>query len=278
MFFVTLDRPIGDFREVILARAVDERIRSRRVGSGGAVTSLLLFMLDQGYVDGIVVAKRVKGLYAELIVARTQEEVLNAAGDKWSVLPYTTKLREALQDETLGRVALVGLPCQAQFLWQMKMFPLLETDFVSKIHLVISLFCLGTFASEAFVDLLRLRYGLDPERVAYIGLEKNNIKVVYDSEEMLIPLKEVLPYIQTGCLVCPDYTGVFSDISAGLSENHPGYTVLIIRSDRALSIVEEAKEKGYIEATKAGADVIEEIETKARGKIVRATRYMSMIL
>ncbi|HIP57456.1 MAG TPA: hypothetical protein EYH02_05260 [Ignisphaera aggregans] len=101
---------------MVLARAVDEDIRRQRIASGGGVTALLIFMLERGYVDGVVVAKRVRGLVAELVIARRRDEVSRAAGNKWSVLPYTTRLREALQDESLRKIALVGLPCQAQFL------------------------------------------------------------------------------------------------------------------------------------------------------------------
>ncbi len=278
MSLVSIENPIGDYLEVYLAKSADEEIRKKKTASGGAVTSLLIYMLENGIVDGVVVAKRIKGLHAELIVARNRREVLEAAGNRWSVLPYTAKFREALQDDSLKKLAVVGLPCQAQFLWQMRSFPLLETDIVSKIYLVISLFCLGTFATEAFVDLLRLKYGLDPGKIASISLVKNYIKVIYGEEEKKIPLQEVLPYVQTGCLVCPDYTGIFSDISAGIAESHPGYTVLIIRDEKAKKLVLEAKEKGYLELVKAGSDVVEEIETKARGKIVRATRYMSILL
>ena len=278
MVLVSIEKPLGDYIEIVLARAVDEDIRSQRIASGGAVTALLVFMLEKGYVDGVVVARKVRGLAAELVIARKRDEVLKAAGNRWSVLPYTTRLREALQDESLRRIALVGLPCQAQFLWQMRMYPLLETDFVSKIYFVISLFCLGTFASEAFTDLLRVRYGLEPDRIESISLEKNAIKILCNGSEKLIPLAEILPYVQTGCLVCLDYAGTFSDLSAGICENYPGYTVLILRNDKAVKIVNEAESCGYIEVRKAGLDVVEEIETKARGKIVRATRYMSVLL
>ena len=278
MSIVSFDKPLGDYIEIVLARALDERIRRQKVASGGATTALLIYMLDSGEIDGVVAAKKVRGLVAELVIARNREEVLQAAGNRWSVLPYTTKLKEALQHGDVEKVALVGLPCQAQFLWQMRMFPLLETDFVNKIHMIISLFCIGTFVSEAFVDILKLRYGLDPERVSSIGLEGNRLRIVYDSEEKVIPLQEVIPYIQTGCLVCPDYTGVLADLSSGLSENYPGYTVFIIRSECAREAVYGAKDRGYLEVRKAGADVIDEIETKARGKIVRATRYMSLLL
>ncbi len=278
MSLVSIEKPLGEYLEVYLARSTDEEIRKRRTASGGAVTSLLVYMLENKIVDGVVVAKKIKGLHAELVIARNKKEVLDAAGNRWSVLPYTARFREALQDESLKRIAVVGLPCQAQFLWQMRAFPLLETDVVSKIYMVISLFCLGTFATEAFVDLLKLKYGLDPEKIISVGLEKNYIKVIYGEEEKKIPLQEILPYVQTGCLVCPDYTGVFSDISAGLSESYPGYTVLIIRDEKAKKLVLDASKKGYLELIKARTDVIEEIETKARGKIVRAMRYMSILL
>ncbi len=278
MSLVSIEKPLGDYIEIVLARSKDEEIRSRRTASGGAITTLLIYMLENNLVDGVVVAKKIRGLQAELVIARNREEVLEAAGNRWSVLPYTARFREALQDESLKRIAVVGLPCQAQFLWQMRSFPLLETDVVSKIYMVISLFCLGTFATEAFVDLLKLKYGLDPEKIVSVGLERNYIKVIYGEEEKKIPLQEILPYVQTGCLVCPDYTGIFSDISAGLSENYPGYTVLIIRDEKAQKLVKEASEKGYLEIIKAKTDVIEEIETKARGKIVRAMRYMSILL
>ncbi len=145
--------------------------------------------LDEELIDGVVVAKRVKGLLAKLVVAKSNEEILRAAGNRWSVLPYTTKLRETLQSESINRVTIVGLPCQTQFLQQMKTFPLLETDFVTKIYLIVSLFCIGTFATEPFIEFLKLRYGLDPERVTYIGLEKNSIRIEYDHEQKLVPPK-----------------------------------------------------------------------------------------
>ncbi len=275
---ISSEKPLGDFKEVLLARATDEEIRSRRVSSGGAVTAILAYLLKEGTVDGVVVARRVKGFKAELVIAKSKEELLEAAGDKWSVIPYTTRLRDALETEEVRSVALVGLPCQAQFLWQMRAFPLLETDFVSKIKLIISLFCLGTFATEAFIDMLRFKYSMDPEYIDHIGIDKGGLRIIYRGEVRTIPLNEVIPYMQTGCLVCPDYTGVFSDLSAGISELHPGYTLLLVRSDEGMKAVKEAASNGYIEYFKAGPEVIDEVETKARGKIVRAMRYMSMLL
>ncbi len=276
MSIIPPDKPLGDYRAIVLARA-RKRVEASHAG-GGAVTALLAYLLDHKIVDGVVTARRIKGFKGELTIVQDSEELYATAGDLWAVLPYTAKLKEALQDEKLKRVAFVGLPCQAQFLYQMRLFPLLETDFVTKIYLVISLFCLGTFATEAFLETLRTHYNLEPEKVENITLEQGQLKITYDNKTINIPVHEVLPHLQTGCLVCPDYTGVFSDISAGLSETHPGYTVLIVRTSQGEQAIREATEKGYLETVKAGTDVIEELKMKAQSKITRAAKHMSLLL
>ena len=164
-FIVSRDKPIGDYVSIYLARAADENIRKRRVGSGGAVTSILIYLLEKNIVDAIVVAKRKKGLEGEIAIAKSRDEILKVAGDRWNVLPFTAKLRETLAEEEINKVAIVGLPCQAQFLRQMKLFPLLETDFSRKIYLVVSLFCMGTYATEAFLNFLKMMYKLEPEKI-----------------------------------------------------------------------------------------------------------------
>ncbi len=275
---MVLDKPLGEYKSMYLARARDESIWRHRIGSGGAVTALLLYMLEEGIVDAVVTARKTRGVTGEIVVARSREELLEAAGTRWSVLPFTMRLKEALSDESIRRVAMVGLPCQAQFLWQMKLFPVLETDFSGKIHFIVSLFCIGTFATEAFLSSLQRLYGIEPSRVTGINIVGDTLIIRYDGGEKRILLSEAIPYMQLGCLVCPDYTGVFSDLSAGISEQYPGYTVLITRSDRAEEYLEEARDKGYVELLKAPVHIVEEIEIKARAKMIRAQKYMSIVL
>ncbi len=277
-YIVDPNKPLGEYRSMYLARAVDREIRSRRIGSGGAVTALLLYMLENNVIDAVVVAKKRDGFTGEIVVARTRDELLEAAGDKWAVLPFTMKLKERLSDESIERVAIVGLPCQAQFLWQMRMYPMLETDFSGKITFVVSLFCLGTFATEAFLNYLKTYHGIDPESVESINIVGDYIEAVYKGGSKTIPVRDIIPYMQLGCLVCPDYTGVFSDLSAGISESYPGYTVLVSRTSVSEKLVGEACSSGYIEARKAPLSVVEEVLIKARAKIMRATRYMSLVL
>lgn len=275
---IPIDKPLGEYKNIYLARAKDESIRKRRIGSGGAITALLLYMIENNIVDAIVTARKTKGVTGEIVVAHSRNELLEAAGTKWSVLPFTLKLKEALSDESIKKVAMVGLPCQAQFLWQMKLFPVLETDFSSKIHFIVSLFCIGTFATEAFLSNLHRLYGINPDRVHGIHIIGDMLVIKYNNNEKKVMLSEAIPYMQLGCLVCPDYTGIFSDLSAGISEQFPGFTVLVSRNDKSEKYLREATETGYIELLKAPIHIAEEIEIKARAKMIRAQKYMTLVL
>ena len=137
---------------------------------------------------------------------------------------------------------------------------------------------MGTYATEAFVHFLKRVYKLNPEEILDIHLSGDKIHITMTKNEMTIPTNDVLPYVQMGCLICPDYTGIFSDISAGMSENYPGYTVLIVRNPETKKIVEDAYNDHYIEIKPGSANLIDELNFRAQVKLMRAVKYASMLL
>ncbi len=276
-FLVVPKEPLGEYVRIYLAQAASEEIRRRRVGSGGAVTAFLIYLLDSGYVDAVLTAKRVEGLKGRIQLARTREEILDAAGNRWNVVPYMQELSEALSNADIRKVAIVGLPCQAQFLGQVRLMPLMESDFSDKIGVVISLFCFGTFATDAFLAYVEREFGLKPEDITSVALRGENIVIMGGRKRFIVPIKSVLHYIQHGCLVCPDYTGIFADLSAGISEAHLGHTVLIARNEEVDKLLHEAAGRGYLKLEPAPPDVFEELEMKAEAKKSRALKYISMI-
>ncbi len=271
-----VEHPIGTYVNIYEARALDPRIASMR-RKGGAVTAILLYLLEKGIIDSVIVARKKKGLKGEAFLAKTPEEVLQAAGSKWSIVPYTLGLKEKLLSPDVRKTAFVGLPCQAQFLRQMKMFPLMESDFSRKIYLIISLFCMGTFAVESFLNYMHRSYRLQPEDIVNIEVVKDKLLIIHRSGELEIDISEALPYLQHGCLTCPDYTGVFADISAGRSPESD-YTVLITRNKLADKIVKDAAGEGYIELHEASVKTMDAILEKGREKVFRSYKYLSAVL
>lgn len=275
----SFEQPLGEYLKIYLARSKLKEVLNKRKVSGGAVTSILCYLLDKKIVDAAVVAKRVKGVQGEIIVARNRRDVLEAAGDRWNVVPLTIHIRELLVQYNLNKIVVVGLPCQAQFLGYMRTMPLLESDFGEKIYLLISLFCLGTFAVEAFLNYLYMNYHLKPEVISEIKLVKDHFVISsYEGQEINVPVKEALPYLQRGCLACSDYTGVFSDISAGISEKKLGYTVLIVRNEIGDKVVNDAYKNGYIEIKEISEKEVYDIREKAIEKIKRAMQFMPLVV
>lgn len=274
------DDPLGKFKRIYLAKTKSKEIASIEGVSGGAVTSILCYLLDNNIVDAVVTVKKDVGIEGKVVIARNTREVLEAAGSKWSLVPYMKVLKDAIYEHSLGKVAIVGLPCQISFLRQMKNFPLLETDFGEKIHLLIGLFCIGTFAQEVFKSFIMREYGIDAKVIRDIRIEGENLVIYTDTKEKHteIPIAKLLKYLQTGCLLCGDYTAVSSDISAGVLPNHPGTTVIIARSNESEEILNDAEKKGYLKIFPASRDVVEEIKCNAIEKMKRAKMYMENIL
>lgn len=120
----------------------------------------------------------------------------------------------------------------------MRLMPLLEVDFAEKIEFIISLFCLGTFATEAFLAYLSREHGITPEQIESVALIKDKIVIaLQEGGSVEVPVDSALNYMKYGCLTCPDYTGVFADLSAGVSEKHLGKTVLIARNEKAQKLL-----------------------------------------
>ncbi len=279
IMYVTPRNPLGEYINIYIARSKDPEVLSRKIGGGGAVTSILCYLLDKGICDAAVAAKRTKGFEGSIVVARTRKEVVEAAGNKWSIVPFTSRLRRIIEEYNLKSVAIVGLPCQTQFLGHMRMFPILETDFGERIKVIISLFCMGTFAHELFLAYLRSTYNIRAEEIEDIRIEKDSLVItLVNNEKIRIPVDKITPYLQVGCLVCTDYTGVSSDISAGTISSYPGYTVLITRTQLGDEIVRNSSREGYIEIREIDQKVLEEIRMKALSKIKRADYYASKLL
>ncbi len=276
---LTPRNPLGEYINIYIARSKDPEILSRKVGSGGAVTSILCYLLDKGICDAAVAARRTKGFEGSIIVARTREEVIEAAGNKWSIVPFTSRLRRIIEENNLKSVAIVGLPCQAQFLGHMRMFPILETDFGERIKIIISLFCMGTFAHEVFLAYLRSTYNIRAEEIEDMRIEGDNLVIILtNNRRTKIPVSRIATYLQAGCLICTDYTGVLADISAGTISSYPGYTVLITRTPLGNEVVRKAAQEGYIEIREADQKVLEEIKARALDKIKRAHDFATKLL
>ena len=227
--------------------------------SGGVVTQLLLFAMDENLVDGVVVTRmnRKHPLLPEPFIARTREEILEASKSKYCPVPTNIALREVLQRD--GRYAFVGLPCHIHGLRKAQK---LNKTLAKRIVLSIGLFCShnDSFHSTRYI-LNRLNVNpSDVSRIDYRGKGWPGLLTVEQKSGIVttcafhdwIRVHEYCFFTPDRCLVCCDHAAELADISAGdawlpeILKDHAGTSIFISRSKVGEELLHLAKSKGDI--------------------------------
>ena len=104
------DERLGPYLNCYIGHAADQQTRYEG-STGGMVTSILLYALESGMIDGALVASLPSDgtLTPKPYIARTTKEILESARSLYCPLPANLALREIL--DVPGRYAVVGIPC-----------------------------------------------------------------------------------------------------------------------------------------------------------------------
>jgi coenzyme F420 hydrogenase subunit beta len=242
------DSPLGSYQTIMISRA-GKKIERSDFQAGGTVSSLTLFALKKGYVDGAVLTDR-DGLLPVPRFVIEPEEVLKCASSKYTAAPTLSALNRAIS-KGLRNIGIVATPCQALAIALMRSNPSKDNDFIDPIGLVIGLFCTWALDFRRFEGYISER--IDTERIAKIDIPPPPAEVMEifmkSGKKITIPLDEARELILEGCSYCIDMTAEFSDISVGVLEGHPDMNTLIVRTERGQEIVDNAIQEGYIMAS-----------------------------
>ncbi|MEM2779960.1 MAG: Coenzyme F420 hydrogenase/dehydrogenase, beta subunit C-terminal domain, partial [Candidatus Bathyarchaeia archaeon] len=256
------DNHLGNFLACFVGHSNDYDVRFNSA-SGGVVTQLLLFALEQGIIDGAVVTRMRADnpLMPESFIAKTKEEIVSASKSKYCPTSPNEVLKHALKEN--GRFAFVGLPCQIHGVRKAEVN---VKGLREKIVLHIGLFCSHTVNFDGTRFLLN-RFGVAPESVeeiAYRGCGWPGF--------MFIKLKNggcfLFPYVggwnaywpvfssffftPFRCLMCVDESNELADISVGdawlkeFKNEKIGESMVVARTSVGLKLLEEASSKGVI--------------------------------
>jgi coenzyme F420 hydrogenase subunit beta len=236
----------GIAQDVVLARASDEAVNASGQ-DGGLVSAILIWALENDVIDAALVSylegdgrswKAVPG------VARTRDEVLSAAGSRYTYSANPLAYADAIAGGA-ERIALVGMSCQASAP------PVMAARKAGKVArrfaLTIGLLCSKTFDDAIFSELFEARYGLQREEMV-----KMNIKGVFqiwmrDGSYHEVPLKEAHAWTREGCKLCPDFAAEHADISTGGIGAFGDWTLTIVRTERGRDVMGRLTEAGCIE-------------------------------
>ena len=240
------DEQAGVSKDIILARATNPEVHARGQ-DGGLVSAILLWALEHGYIDAALVS-HLEGdgtsWKAVPAVARTREEVMAAAGSRYTYSANTIAYDQAVAGGA-ERLALVGMSCQSS------VPPVMAARKAGKparrLALNIGLLCSKTFDDAIFEDLFEARYG-----VARRDIVKMNVKGVMqlwtrDGGYHEVPLKECHAWTREGCKRCPDFAAEHADISTGGIGAFNDWTLTIVRTDLGREIIVKMLTDGTIE-------------------------------
>lgn len=260
----------GPYRYKTLARAADPNfLRSGQ--DGGVVTAMIAWALDNGELDGAVVAAPSETVpwLDEPRLVRTKDQLLATAGSRYTYCATPLGLKEAAAEKCKS-VALVGVSCESTAVRQIAAAGIKR--WTRNVKMVFGLMCTETFDYEAFViGKLKHERGIDLDDIAKINVKGKVIVTLKDGTDIDIPLKECRPFANEWCHHCPDFAAEHADLSCG-GLGMEGWTMILVRSERGQDFLERAVAAGIVELRDAeeepkALEVMMRLATKQRERI-----------
>ncbi|WP_424359559.1 coenzyme F420 hydrogenase subunit beta [Methanocella sp. MCL-LM] len=262
----------GKYKEVMALKAKDNAITGV-AQDGGVVTALLCYALDQGIIDGAIVAgKSDTPWLPKPVVATTKAEIMAGAGTKYTISPNMAAIKTAVREYGLDKVALVGTPCQIYAARKMQLYPFGARHVGDKIALTIGIFCTENFSYAGLKTVIEdhCKVPIDSVKKMEIGKGKFSVKAAKD---VAIPIKETHKYEQDGDHVCTDLTAEFADIATGSIGTPDGWSTTFTRTTKGSDLMKKAIAAGVFEtkqmsefAAPMGLAMLEKLETGKKDK------------
>lgn len=267
------DSVLGAYQEIITAKASDKKI-ANKAQDGGIVSALLIYALEENIIDGTIVASPGKeALKPEPKIATTKKDILKAAGTKYTMCPNMSLIKEATRSYGLEKIAALGTPCQIMGIRKMQTYPMGARNVTDKIALVMGIYCMENFPYESLRTFVCDKAGTTPSKVTKMNITKGKLFIEHSDadEAFAIPLKQTHGYEQYGCNYCMDYVAELSDLSCGSVGAKPGWSTIIKRTQKGVSLVDEAIKEGVLEVTennegKFGLEMLKKLSANKKKK------------
>lgn len=219
----TRRKAMGPIERAYLAFAADEQVRNG-AASGGAVTALLLHLLDTRQIGAALVThiRSASGrIEPKVVLATTREEVLGARTSKYFDVPLLAEGLPLVRGFD-GCVAVVGLPCHAAAL---RKLAARDGQIASRLRCIIALFC-NHSCDRYLLDRVLAGSGVDQSKVAEFWFRRGHWRGrmggrLTDGREFAFPFRRFSEYHNLHmfclprCLHCHDHMGCAADFSAG---------------------------------------------------------------
>lgn len=210
---------LGNYLSCYIGHATDYDIRYNSA-SGGLVTALLIFALEEGLIDGALVTRmrRDRPLEPQSFIARTREEMVSASKSKYCPVPANIALKGILEAKEGEKFAVVGLPCHLHGIRKAEQ---VNKKLKERLLLHLGIFCSHTpnfWGTELLLKRLNIKRD-DVVKLDYRGEGwPGSMRISQKGGEILL-----LPdywgftgldfFTPARCLMCSDQTSELADCS-----------------------------------------------------------------
>ncbi len=275
--------PFGFFINLYNCKAIKKEILKQAM-VGGATLAILSCALEEKEVDKLIVTEFVVNKqFPSAVSTSSYERLLESGGSKYLPTMSLELLKDISKDEKVDSCIITTLPCQAYVLEKLRKQKETE-DLVKKIKYVITLFCGSGLPTredvEVFLKEKKIETKLEDLKIyrekrkklwrinpqneeRYIYYTEDGIEYDFSSKQILRTKR--LPNCSS---ICPDYTGIHSDISIGGS--NISRNIIVTRTEKGEELVKKAISRGYLKDLKK-FNFLERIIIKFMGNNKRKT-------
>ena len=246
--------PDGPVKRKVLIRTVGENPSGV---TNEVVANLLAGAMRAGMIDGALISDVDRWtLVSHPRVATSIAEVVESAGNQFIWNPTLEGLAEAVYENGLRRLAVVGLPCMNEALERISTSDTRALDYIAdRIVLRVGLFCAGVYKQESLSEISSLlKIPMSSIKAISVSQRDDRLLVTtFSGEDMEVKLSEVAKLVRKGCGRCYDLLAEAADISIGPLGAPEGYSVAIVRTDNGENALDNAVAWGLLEV-KDGVD------------------------
>jgi coenzyme F420 hydrogenase subunit beta len=265
---------IGNYSNCYVGHSTSELIRYDST-SGGMISQLLIFALENDLIDGAVVTRMRKNnpLRPESFIARTADEVIEASKSKYCPVATNVCLKQILKEK--GRYAVVGLPCHIHGIRKAEtIFKTLD----KRIVLHLGLLCSHEvdFAGTYFLLKKLHLQTADVNKIDYRGrgwpgsmsIESKNASRIdlplVGSWQAYWSVFSSFFFTPMRCTLCPDQAAELADISFGdawlpeLKYDKDGASIIVSRTSEGEFLLNKAREAKVISIQRVGIEKVKQ--------------------
>lgn len=207
-----------------------------------------------GLLDGMILLDLERwNLEPVARIASSVEQIVDTIGPQYLWAPIFAALNEAVFEQKMKNIAVIGTPCSAQAIRKLRNSTNeLLKPYQDAIRLSVAVFCTGIYKPEMIDEVLVKRMNVSRDQVRRLEISPDRQwlqATLWDGSVRTIQRQQAESYTRPGCGKCDDYLGESADLAIGTLGAPAGSSTLITRSQAGAIFVRNAVQMGLLETS-----------------------------